>query len=58
MNELATQKQTAKLAILMGTHMIDREQFKKRLGIKSTKELSKDQISKFIDHYENLPIIF
>jgi len=54
--ELATTKQVRKLVVLMDIHMIDRKKFKKRLGIVSTKELTKDAISGLIDHYENLPI--
>jgi len=54
--EKATAKQLQKLAVLMDIHMIDREKFKKRLGIESTKELSKEVISGYIDHYENLPV--
>lgn len=57
MTEPATMAQLKKLVVLMDIHMIDRDKFKKRMGIESTKELSKKRISRFIDHYENLPVV-
>ena len=53
---LATEKQVKKLIILMQAHCIDRNAFKARMGVKSTKEFTQEQISRMIDHYENLPV--